>query len=108
MIDFVMNGIFWQVVHVPPTHPMLLTTSGIFTLGCCDNDQKVIYIAQGLGWQKFKKVLCHEITHAAMFSYGVKLSYDQEELLADIFSTYGDDVITVTNRVFRKIRDSSL
>jgi len=24
----------------------------------------------------FYKVLCHEITHAAMFSYGVKLTID--------------------------------
>ena len=105
MITFIINGIVWQVRQVPPTYPMLLTTSGNFTLGCCDNNTKVIYIAQGLGWEKFKKVLCHEITHAAMFSYGVYLTYDQEELIADIISTYGDEVITVTNKVFRKIRD---
>ena len=84
---------------------MLSTPSGDFTLGCCDNDYKTIYIAQGLGWRKFKKVLCHELTHAAMFSYGVYLTYDQEELIADILSTYGDEVITVTNKVFKKIRD---
>lgn len=105
MIDFIINGILWQVKQVPPTYPMLMTSSGNFTLGCCDNADKVIYIAKGLGWQKFKKVLCHEITHAAMFSYGIKLTIDQEELIADILSTYGDDVITVTNRVFKKIRD---
>ena len=86
---------------------MLLTTSGYFTLGCCDIRNKIIYIAQGLGWQKFKKVLCHEITHAAMYSYQVYLTYDQEELIADILSTYGDEVITVTNRVFKKIKGNS-
>ena len=107
MIDFIINGILWQVVQVPPTYPMLLTPFGNFTLGCCDNDNKIIYIAQGLGWEKFKKVLCHEITHAAMFSYNVYLTYDQEELIADILSTYGDEVITITNKVFRKIKGSS-
>ena len=105
MITFIINGLIWHVIQVPPTHPMLLTTSGTFTLGCCNNNTGIIYIAQGLGWEKFKKVLCHEITHAAMFSYGVYLTYDQEELIADIISTYGDEVITVTNKVFRKIRD---
>lgn len=107
MIDFIINSILWQVVQVPPTYPMLLTPFGNFTLGCCDNDNKIIYIAQGLGWGKFKKVLCHEITHAAMFSYNVYLTYDQEELIADILSTYGDEVITVTNRVFKKIKGNS-
>ena len=107
MIDFIINDILWQVVQVPPTYPMLLTPFGNFTLGCCDNNNKIIYIAQGLGWEKFKKVLCHEITHAAMFSYSVYLTYDQEELIADILSTYGDEVITVTNKVFKKIKGNS-
>lgn len=36
-----------------------------------------------------KKILCHEITHAAMFSYNVDLSIEQEELVADLIATYG-------------------
>jgi len=51
-----------------------------------------------------KKVLCHEITHAAMFSYDVNLSIEQEELLADLIATYGEEIIEVTNRIFRKIK----
>ena len=50
------------------------------------------------------KVLCHEITHAAMFSYNVFLTEDQEELLADLLATYGSEIITTTNRVFAKLR----
>ena len=53
----------------------------------------------------FYKVLCHEITHAAMFSYGVKLTVDQEELIADIIATYGKEIIQVTNKVFEKIKN---
>lgn len=52
----------------------------------------------------FKKVLCHEITHAAMFSYNVNLDYSQEELVADLISTYGDEIIEVTNRIFYHLR----
>ena len=51
-----------------------------------------------------KKVLCHEIVHAAMFSYGVSLSLDQEEIIADIIATYGEEIINVTNKVFKKLR----
>lgn len=104
MITFVINGLGWRVRIVPPTYPMLLTNRNTFTLGCCDNSTKTIYIADGLDEVKFRKVLAHEVTHAAMFSYNVILTLDQEELLADIFSTYGDEIVAVTNKVFKKIK----
>ena len=50
-----------------------------------------------------RKVLCHEITHAAMFSYGVKLTLEQEELLADLLATYGDEIFFVTDKIFKKL-----
>ena len=106
-MDFVINGRNWQLQLVPPTFPMLLAPSGEFTLGCCNVSNQTIYIAQGLDWNKFQKVLGHEITHAAMFSYNVELTYDQEELIADIISTYGSEIVAVTNRVFRKIKGKS-
>ncbi len=104
MITFVINGLGWRVRIVPPTYPILLTDKNTFTLGCCDNSTRTIYIADGLDEVKFRKVLAHEVTHAAMFSYKVILTLDQEELLADIFSTYGDEIIAVTNKVFKKIK----
>lgn len=51
-----------------------------------------------------KKVLCHELTHAAMFSYNVDLSIDQEELLADLVATYGQEIIDATNKIFTRIQ----
>ena len=104
MITFVINRISWQVRIVPPTYPALLMNYDMFTLGCCDNITKTIFIADGLDEVKFRKVLAHEITHAAMFSYDVHLTLDQEELLADIISTYGNEIANVTNKVFKKIK----
>ena len=49
-----------------------------------------------------KKVLCHELTHAAMFSYGVDLTHTQEELVADLMATYGQEIICKTNKIFQK------
>ena len=103
-LTFIINGLSWTVRIVPPTHPILLMNYDYFTLGCCDNPTRTIYIADGLNEDKFYKVLGHEVTHAAMFSYEVILTEDQEELLADIISTYGGEIIQVTNRVFRKIK----
>ena len=51
MITFVINGIMWEVRKVPPTFPALFTSSGIFTLGCCDNNLKIIFIADGLNYK---------------------------------------------------------
>ena len=104
MITFVINNIGWRVKIVPPTYPILLTQYGTFTLGCCDTNTKIIYIADGLYEDKFLKVLAHEIVHAAMYSYDVRLTEDQEELLADVFSTYGNEIANVTNKVFKKIK----
>lgn len=105
MLTFVINGIGWQVKIVPPTYPALLMNYDSFTLGCCDNTTKTIFIADGLDERKFYKVLGHEVTHAAMFSYNVLLTEDQEELLADIISTYGNEIVAVTNKVFKKIKN---
>ena len=51
-----------------------------------------------------KKVLCHEIVHAAMFSYNVDLILEQEELVADLIATYGEEIIDITNQMFKKIK----
>lgn len=52
-----------------------------------------------------KKVLCHELTHAAMFSYNVELSYEQEELLADLLATYGEEIIDITDSLFDRLKE---
>lgn len=101
---FNINGIDWEIKKVSPNHPKVQRTNGDFALGACDEQTHTIYISDIVPWYKFKKVLCHEITHAAMFSYGVYMTVDQEELIADLIATYGEEIIEVTNRIFSKIR----
>lgn len=38
-----------------------------------------------------------------MFSYNVDLTLDQEELIADLISTYGQQIIYITNKIFSKL-----
>lgn len=47
-----------------------------------------------------------DATHAAMFSYDIQLTYDQEELLADLLATYGQEIIDITNKIFSKIKNN--
>ena len=39
-----------------------------------------------------------------MFSYNVGLTEEQEELLADLIATYGQEIIIETNRIFNRIK----
>ena len=101
---FNINGIDWGIKLVSPNHPKLKRNDGSFALGACDNIIKLIYISETVPEYKIKKVLCHEITHSAMFSYGINLTIDQEELLADLIATYGEEIILITNKIFQKIK----
>ena len=51
------------------------------------------------------KVLCHEVAHAAMFSYEVELTLEQEELLADLIATYGEEIVDITDVLFKKLKE---
>ena len=89
---------------VHPWDEMLIREDGIRTLGMCDKDTKTIYLAENLEGSMLKKVICHELVHAAMFSYNVYLSLEQEEVIADIIATYGEEIINITNKVFYKLQ----
>lgn len=100
---FEINHINWNIKLVSFNHPKVRRSDGSFALGACDDTTKTIYISEDVPSYKIKKVLCHEITHAAMFSYNVNLNIDQEELIADLIATYGEEIIAITNKIFAKI-----
>lgn len=100
---FLINGIYWKLAFVSPDYPLLQRMSGEFSIGACDNLTRTIYINETLTGKLLKKVLCHEITHAAMFSYNVQLTPEQEQLIADLISTYGEEIIYITNKIFNKL-----
>ena len=77
--------------------------NGEFTIGVCDDNTKTIYISNLLRGEKLKQVLCHEIVHAAMFSYNVELDYEQEELLANLIAIYGKEIIQITDNIFKRL-----
>lgn len=102
---FLINNVYWKLSIVPANFPLLQRFDGGFALGSCDNLMRTIYINENIHGQLLKKVLCHEITHAAMFSYNIDLSIDQEELIADLISTYGNEIIFITNKIFSKLEN---
>lgn len=101
---FNINGEDWHIVAVPPHSPELKRIDGGYTIGVCDDDMKTIFVATGLPTGLLKKVLCHEIVHAAMFSYNVELTLEQEEIIADLAASYGEEIFDITDKMFKKIK----
>ena len=102
---FLINNVYWKLAFVTPNYPLLRRLNGEFTIGACDNLTRTIYINEFLQGDLLKKVLCHEIVHAAMFSYNVDLTIEQEQLVADLISTYGEEIVYITNKIFNKLRN---
>lgn len=90
---------------VDPFHPMLMRDNGTFSVGACDSETRAIYINDTLNYNFLKHVLCHEIVHAAIFSYGVILSIAEEEFIAELIATYGEEIIEITNSIFSKLKN---
>ena len=99
------NGITWYMIRVRSDSPMLMRSDGSITVGMCDRETRTIYISDALHGRFLRKVLLHEICHSAMFSYGIDMSVDQEELFCDLLSTYGDEIIAITDSVFKALSE---
>ena len=102
MIKF--NGEEWRVYLVSPFHSQLKQDNGAYALGVCDDFTKTIYINNSLNNHYMKKVLAHELTHAAAFSYNIMLNYDEHEMLADFVATHGNKILQTTNNIFEQIK----
>ena len=95
-------GELWRVRIVPPQHPALYR-NGNPALGCCDDIVKTIFISNILTQREMKKVLCHEIVHAAMYSYDVPITDYVEEIVADLIATYGNEIMSLTHMTYDKM-----
>lgn len=101
---FQINGETWWILLVPPDDISLLMPNGDFAIGTCNDSMKTIYINAALYGEEFERVLCHEIVHAAMFAYDVMLDLEDEEMLAEIIATFGEEIIDLTDIMFDEIR----
>ena len=93
------NGKLWRVRLVPPQHPVLYR-NGNPAVGCCDDTTKTIYISNAVSQEFMRKILCHEMVHAAMYSYDVLMSDAVEEIVADMIATYGNEIMTLSNMTY--------
>lgn len=96
------NDVRWRIEIIPPSHPILMYKTNIPAFGCCDDVTKTIYLNQSLTPSQMKNVLCHEMVHAAMYSYNIDLDDNVEEIVADIIMSYGDEIIKTTKLAIKQ------
>lgn len=91
------NDITWQVIFVNPTNEQLINNQGQYTFGMTDNNIKCVFLSNNLKGDFLYKVLCHELCHVYCFSYGIKMSIEDEERLSQFISEYGKSIISDTD-----------
>lgn len=102
-----MNGCSWSIHLVQNDSPMLRRSDGSYTVGVCDRSTRAVYISNMVHGAFLRKVLIHEVCHSAIFSYGIDLSIDQEELFCDLVATYGDEIFSVVDDLFMALRHAA-
>lgn len=100
---FTMNNRTWFIEVAEAESDKLRRSDGSFTVGMCDGNRNTIYISELLHGTFLQKVLRHEITHAAMFSYGVVLDIETEEMFCDLLAMYAPEIIETTATVFKAL-----
>ena len=98
-----LNDDKWAILLVPPNHPVLYRLDGTLSVAKCDDDSKTIYINNTLRNEYLRKVLCHEITHAVICSYNIRLDIYHEEMIADLIASHGEEILYNTQEYFDKI-----
>jgi hypothetical protein len=98
------NGKRFKIRLVDSHSGILRRSDGSRTIGVCDNSCQTIYIADNLTDAQFQKCLIHEICHSAMFAYGINLSVEQEEIVCDIMSRFGHEIIGTADEIFYRLR----
>lgn len=101
---FIINGIRWDIRLVDPRNSIFITSDNYYTIGVCDLLTKTIYLANNLEGSMLKKVLCHEVAHAAIYSYNINLSLNKEEIIADWIATYGQEIFYITNKIYKELQ----
>lgn len=114
MKQFVMNNYIWKVITVPANSKYLLSRTGL-TVGTTDPNTLCVYISEELTGEFKKRVIAHEMGHAACFSFHLipqigaccypDRQIEMEEFICNFVANYGEMIFSITYRI---LGDSAL
>lgn len=100
-----MNDYLWKVITVPGNSQYLLSRTG-FSVATTDPNTLCVYISNELTGEFKKRVIAHEMGHAACFSYNLisqirSCCYpdkyiDMEEFVCNFVADYGEMIFSLT------------
>lgn len=102
-MNFIVNGIEWNLRLVEPYSDNLKRSDNTITLGVTDNNTKTIYINNRLSDAMFDKVLCHELVHVFSFKNNLSIPIETEEIIANFMSLYGRDIIYIADDIMSSL-----
>lgn len=104
-----MNNHIWNVVPVAPDSPLLIDRQNILTVATTDPNTHCIYYSEDLYGDFKKRVIAHEMGHAACFSYGLLKEIHQccypsrkiqmEEFICNFVADYGEMIFSITYEI---------
>lgn len=99
LTQFEMNGYLWRVRFTYPSDPVLIDRTGTMTVAVTDPGTMTIYLSDELSGDFLLRVLIHELSHCAMFSFNLlpeihkmvkkKHWIEAEEWCCNLLSDYG-------------------
>lgn len=100
---FWMGGVWWSVRIVPPSSPCLVDRTGNITVATTEPRRHRINVSSALTGGKLETVLAHEMTHAAMRTYGLeglirrkvpsRHRFEIEEAICNLVADHGADIL---------------
>lgn len=107
-MQFVINGVKWVILNVRATDKRLMRSDGVLTLGVTDWNDKTIYLSDALHGALLEHVLCHELCHAVVFSYGIYLPVETEEWLCNYMADHGREIIYLLDDLLQRMNGKRL
>lgn len=98
-MQFIVNGIVWKIKFIRPNSRKLQRSDKSYTVGSTDARTRTVFLSQNLHGRMLEKVLCHEICHCICFSYGLLMSLETEEIVADWIATYGRETFYILDTI---------
>ena len=109
MNSFYFNGLLWHIEFVEPFDPVLYDRTGNLTVATTDPILCEIYVLKTINGDFLRRVLCHELSHAAMISYNLldeihrmvypKYWIEMEEWICNFIADYGLSIFNVAYAV---------
>jgi hypothetical protein len=95
------NGLDWVITVVPDDNPEI-ESEDKYIFGSTNIFKQVISINEKIQPTSLMPTLLHELTHAALFSYGLD-SHDTftKEEMCDFFGAHGKEIVDIAKRFLK-------